>query len=169
MFYDPLIQSQNSACAFPSVKETIPRSSLGYASNNVYAGFPPVMSDGRPIIASFQPEAVMNTNLLKDSGVKSNWEYRKYLTSNAQLIMEQNYIEACNDTGYMQRFTPMERSFNDDKVRITPFIYPSYLDASEPKGYENTDLKSLYLTREQLNARKSSAVVTQAELIKMLG
>jgi len=169
MFYDPLAQSQSSACAFPVIKETLPRSSLGYASNNVYAGFPPVMSDGRPIIASYQPEAVMNTDLLKESGVKSNWEYRKYLTANSQTIIEKNFREACNDTGYMQRYTPSMFTSPSGSMYGTPFVFPSYLDASEPKGYQNSDLKSLYLTREQLNSRKTSPVVTQAELIKMMG
>lgn len=166
MFYDPLSQSQPTC---PIVNgELLPRSSLGYTSNNVYAGFPPLMSDGRPIIASYQPEAVVNSDLMKESGVKSNWEYRKYLTANSKSIMEQNFREACNDTGYMQRYTVSERVFNDDKIKVTPFIYPSFLDASEPKGYQSSDLKSLYLTREQLNSRMTSPVVTQAELIKYL-
>jgi hypothetical protein len=68
----------------------------------------------------------------------------------------------------MQRYTVSERVFNDDKIKVTPFIYPSFLDASEPKGYQSSDLKNLYLTREQLNSRMTSPVVTQAELIKYL-
>jgi len=165
MFYDPLSHSQ-PVC--PLANETLPSSSLGYTSNNVYPGFPPLMSDGRPIIASYQPEAFANSELLKESGVKSNWEYRKYLTENARSIREQNFIEACNDTGYMQRYTVYERILQDDKLRVSPFIYPSYLDASQPKGYQSSDLKSLYLTREQLEARKTAPVMTQAELIKYL-
>jgi hypothetical protein len=39
MFFDPLSQSENVKCAYPNCQETIPRSNLGYASNNIYAGF----------------------------------------------------------------------------------------------------------------------------------
>lgn len=154
MFFDPLAQSENIKTAYPPVTETLPRSSLGYSSNNVYAGFPPIMTDGRALIASYQPEAQENSQLVKDSGIKSNWQYRKYLTENATQIAEQNFKEACNDTGYTQRFSLHQRT-PDDKIRNTPFVYPSYLDASTPSGYSSSDLKNLYLSREQLTARKN--------------
>lgn len=167
MFFDPLAQSENVQCAYPNCQETIPRSSLGYASNNVYAGFPPIMSDGRSIIASNQPESIRNRELLESSGIKSNWQYRKYLTENSKEIAEQNFREACNDVGYTQRFTPNERE-NQTKISNVPFLYPSYLDASQPIGYSNGDLKDLYLSREQLNARRETPSITQEELIKTL-
>jgi hypothetical protein len=165
MFFDPLAQSENVKCAYPTIHETIPRSSLGYASNNVYVGFPPVMDDGRSITASYQPEAIRNRELLESSGIKSNWQYRKYLTDNSQEIAEQNFKEACNDVGYTQRFTPNERE-NQTKISNVPFVYPSYLDGSQPVGYSTSDLKDLYLTREQLNARREAPSITQEELIK---
>lgn len=165
MFFDPLAQSENVKCAYPNYQETIPRSNLGYASNNVYAGFPPVMADGRSIIASYQPESIRNLELLESSGIKSNWQYRKYLTENSQEIAEQNFKEACNDVGYTQRFTSNERE-NQTKISNVPFVYPSYLDGSQPVGYSNSDLKDLYLTREQLNARREAPSITQEELIK---
>jgi hypothetical protein len=167
MFFDPLSQSQSMQAAYPTVQETIPRSSLGYASNNLYAGFPPLMNDGRSISAAFQPEAVKNRELLQNAGIKSNWQYRKYLTENSREIAEQNFKEACNDTGYTQRFTPNEREYQKP-ITNTPFVYPSYLDGSQPIGYSNSDLKDLYLTREQLNARRQSPAITQEELIKTL-
>jgi hypothetical protein len=165
MFFDPLAQSENVKCAYPNCQETIPRSNLGYASNNIYAGFPPIMSDGRSIVASNQPESIRNRELLESSGIKSNWQYRKYLTENSQEIAEQNFKEACNDVGYTQRFTPNERE-NQTKISNVPFVYPSYLDGSQPVGYSNSNLKDLYLTREQLNARREAPSITQEELIK---
>ena len=167
MFFDPLSQSESVKCAYTNIQEFLPRSNLGYASNNLYAGFPPVMADGRSLIASYQPEAVKNRQLLEQSGIKSNWQYRKYLTDNSKQIAEQNFREACNDTGYTQRFTPNERE-HQTKISNVPFMYPSYLDGSQPVGYSNSDLKDLYLTREQLNARREAPAITQEELIKTL-
>ena len=49
--------------AFPVVKETIPKSKLGYSSNNVFEEFPAKMNDGRSIIASYQRDTVTNQSI----------------------------------------------------------------------------------------------------------
>ena len=68
------------------------------ASNNIHFDFPPIMQDGRNY-SSWQPEAVVNDNIRKQENIKSNWEYRKFLTNNALQIMKYNNQEACNDLG----------------------------------------------------------------------
>ena len=55
---------ENLNNAYPSNKETVPESSLGYHANNQYDNFPPLMSDGRALVASWQPEAVANKQLI---------------------------------------------------------------------------------------------------------
>ena len=151
-------------CAYPIIKETIPSSSLGYTTNNKYPGFPPLMSDGRAITASWQPEAVINENLIKTNNIESNWEYRRYLTKHAKEIMETNFRESCNDVGYYKRanqLTAVEQSQHS----TVPYLYTSVMDENKPKGHTSSDLKDIYLSREQLNARKISPVITQAELL----
>ena len=125
----------------------LPKSAFGYESHNVYKGVPPFMDDARALVASWQPEAVTNNNLLQSTGIKTNWEYRKYLTENAPSIMKTNTIESYNDVGYVNRFT-------DSPNESGPYYVSSYLDETKPFGYESSDLKELYLSREQLNARK---------------
>ena len=63
--------STNYTEAYPTEKETLlpPPTKLGYHSNNKYAGFPPLMSDGRTITASWQPEALVNEELIKTIGI----------------------------------------------------------------------------------------------------
>jgi hypothetical protein len=39
------------------------------------------------------------------------------------------------------------------------------MDNTHPTGYSSTDLKSLYLTREQLEARKVAQPITQYDLL----
>ena len=68
-------KGENLKYAYPPYAEGIPKSSLGYKANNQYRDFPPLMSDGRALIASYQPEAVINNQLLKETGIKTNWEY----------------------------------------------------------------------------------------------
>jgi len=159
-------QPESTSCAFPVIEETLPRSKLGYASNNIYPGFPPLMTDGRSIVASYQPEAVLNNSLIKSQGIKSNWEYRKYLTHNSQSIMQQNFREACNDVGYFERFMTQGSNNAEKMGKNAPYMYSSYLDSSTPQGYSNSDLKDLYLSREQLNSRKVSPPLTQEQIFR---
>ena len=160
---------ENLDCAYPIIKETIPKSSLGYNTNNKYPEFPPLMSDGRSITASYQPEAVINNELIKQNNIVSNWQYRKYLTENSKHIMEVNFREASNDAGYYKRYTgtPLD---NSEKMydNTSPYLFDSFLDNSKPFGYASSDLKNLYLSREQLNSRKISPVITQEEILKKM-
>jgi hypothetical protein len=156
--------NENLNCAYPVIKETIPKSSLGYNTNNQYPFFPPKMSDGRAITASWQPEAIINHELLKETGIKTNWEYRKYLTKNANEIVKYNFTESCNDVGYYKRLYNQPEDTNNFSP---PYLYNSLLDNKDVLGIKKTDLKQLYLSREQLSSRKVSPVITQEELLRL--
>lgn len=136
----------NSAYTSPS---EAPKSVYGFQTHNLYKDFPPFMNDGRVLVASWTQDSVVNNNLLTSSGMKSNWEYRKYLTENAKSILEKNQAESLNDIGYVARY-----STAPEQKTSVPYYYKSYLDNTKPFGYQTSDLKELYLTSEQLNARK---------------
>jgi hypothetical protein len=164
--------AQKIAVVHPSAQE-IPPSARGYAANNVYPGFPPLMNDGRALIASWQPEAIENNYLLKSSGVTSNWEYRKYLTHNAPSIIQRNFKEAENDCGYVDvggkrgnnsAYLPIFAGL--PKTHPTPARYDSYIQPENQYGHFASDLKTNYLSREQLAARTVTPVITQAELLQ---
>lgn len=168
-----LIATQQIAVVHPSAQE-LPKSALGYSTNNVYPGFPPLMNDGRALIASWQPDAVLNQSLLQSSGIKSNWEYRKFLTHNANDIMRRNFTEAANDTGYyiQERKSVLNPNFVPifsamQKKHAQPTKYNSYLEPEQGFGRFESDLKANYLSREQLQARMAAPVVTQDQLLRM--
>jgi hypothetical protein len=166
MFSYPQYEKLESA--YPIIKETIPQSSLGYATNNKYPGFPPLMSDGRSITTSWQPEAVINDDLIQSNNLRSNWQYRKYLINNAKDIMEYNFRESSNDVGYYKRpiDLPNMQSNKVTNMNGAPYNFNSVLDNTKPFGYQTSDLKEMYLSREQLDARKISPVITQSDLIQ---
>ena len=147
-------------CAFPIIKETLPSSTLGYSTNNLYPGFPPHMADGRSLIASYQPEAVLNTTLIQQNHIQSNWQYRRFLTQNANDIMQQNFREACNDMGYQERLTPTERG---DWGPITG-SGPSNNNNKAPPSV--SDLKQLYLSRDDLDLRQKVMLQSQEALFR---
>jgi hypothetical protein len=142
----------------------ISATNTGYQTNNRFPVFPPLMQDGRSIVSSWQPEAVINDRILKNHGIQSNWQYRNFLTKHSREILEHNFREECNDTGYNTiSFTPY------DYHTRTPYRYKSIEDRTLPLGVQDSDLKEVYLTREQLEARKIAPEITQAELVNKLG
>jgi hypothetical protein len=141
---------QSIESAYPIIKETIPQSSLGYYANNRYPGFPPLMNDGRSIIAGNRSETLLHNSIVKQSGEVNNAKYRQYMISNAKSIMENDFRSASNDVGYYERFV--------DQISAnavgSPYLYKSVIDNNSPLGYSESDLKSIYLSREQLEARR---------------
>jgi hypothetical protein len=152
--------------------EDLPKSSYGYKTNNKYPGAPPLMCDGRSIIASWQPEADANNAILKQNNIKSNWEYRQYLTNNGLDLMRRNFVESANDVGHYERNTrevgesvPFKSVCSSTTCK--PFVYSSILEQPRHLGNVHSDLKENYLSREQLSAQQFSPVITQDELLRM--
>jgi hypothetical protein len=117
-------------------------------SNNIHFNYPPIISDGR-LFTSYQPEAVINERIQQSANINSNWSYRRYLQENGVKIMNYNNLEACSIMGLEQHTIN-----NDTPSSNVPFKFKSMFDTSTPGfGYCNSDLKSPYLSREQLNSR----------------
>jgi hypothetical protein len=161
-----IFQPESLSCAYPVIKETVPQTALGYNTNNKYPQFPPLMSDGRSVTASWQPESSINADLIESNGITSNWQYRRFLTHNAKQIMEYNFRESSNDIGYYKRPAdlPSMQSNSVSDLYTSPYAFKSVLDKTRPFGHSTSDLKELYLTREQLNARKISPAITRDQL-----
>lgn len=117
-------------------------------SNNIHFNFPPIMADGRNY-ASWQPEAVVNNRIRKQEDIKSNWEYRQYMTHNGLRIMNYDMNEACYTLG-LSTHIPTDNTPSSN----VPYLYKGTFDTSRPGyGYCNSDLKNPYLNREQLQAK----------------
>tara|TARA_B100001287_G_scaffold53863_1_gene42546 strand:- start:2535 stop:2909 length:375 start_codon:yes stop_codon:yes gene_type:complete len=117
------------------------------------------MHDGRNY-ASWQSGATINENLRKKTGIKQNWEYRKYLVDNADSIIKQNQINACDQC------SNCKLDVDHNKYPQAPYIYNSSNEKSQPYGYEDSDLKNLYLSKHDLQSRQVIPVYTQDQLIK---
>jgi hypothetical protein len=120
-------------------------------SNNIHFDFPPIMSDGRTF-SSWQPESVVNTRIQQQENITTSWNYRQYLTNNALQIMKYNNQEACVDLG----LNPHTQT-NKTPSSNVPHMFKSVMDTNAPGyGYPTSDLKSPYLSREQLQAKMNS-------------
>ena len=130
-------------------------------SNNIHFDFPPIMADGRNF-ASWQPGAKISDDIREQAGIKSNWQYRKYMTENADSIMKHNKLIACDQCSSC----PAIYGVDEAGAQATPFLFKSRTDKSQPFGYENSDLKELYLSKHQLQSRLYTPVLTQAQLLE---
>ena len=79
------------ATAYPHIVDR-PKSIYGYQTHNLYKDYPPMMADGRVISASWQPEAVINNNLVKMVGVTSNWHSSRLLCSSPSGLYDTSII-----------------------------------------------------------------------------
>ena len=135
--------------AYPTLNSSMPNPvNLGYSTNNIYPNFPPIMSDGRTVSASFQPESATNQFLIEKLGIKSNWEYRQYLQKNAKDIMKYNCINMANDVGYTSRFDGGAHGPN------VPQTFTSMTDSNA----NQSDLLSMYLSRDEMNKKTDNTV-----------
>jgi len=116
--------------------------------NNYHTSMPALMSDDREQ-RSWYPEAVVDYNIKKAAKITSNWEYRKYLTSNAGQLMNINTRNAV-----MQN--PIENA-SQKAVAGTPYVYHSPTDMTQVRpGVFGSDLKSTYLSRVQLQTNTTA-------------
>jgi len=129
------------------------------ASNNIHFDFPPLMSDGRNF-ATWIPACKINEDIQKKSNITTNYEYRQYLTKNADKIIKQNQLSACNECcACWEQYK---------KVPYTPtsqYLYQSCTSGGQPYGYENSDLKNLYLSRFALESQKKGPILTQQQYL----
>ena len=129
-------------------------------SNNIHSDFPPIMNDGRNF-ANWQPGAVINEYIREQAKITSNWQYRNYLSKHADAIIKYNQMSACGEccANTVQYGTGKPVSNN------SPYMYKSCLDNTKKFGYEDSDLKNLYLTDFALQARMVTPVFPQSELL----
>ena len=129
-------------------------------SNNIYRDFPPIMNDGRNY-TNWQPGASLNEHIKKEAGIKSNADYRKYLCKNADAIIQYNQTAACdNCCANMASYGNGMPASNN-----SPYLFKTCLDTNAEFGYENSDLKNLYLSDIALQSRMVTPVISQTELL----
>ena len=129
-------------------------------SNNIHFDFPPIMNDGRNF-ANWQPGSFINEKIRKEENIISNSDYRKYLVNNADKITKLNQLNAC------QQCSSCSINYNNKTHKSNnPYLFKSTLDNSMPFGYENSDLKNVYLSRHQLQSRMVAPILSQEQYLQ---
>ena len=117
-------------------------------SNNILFNSPPLMNDSR-LFSNYYSSALNDSVFKNNKNIKNNSDYRKYLQVNADTIIKNNQYISCIECGTTSNNTSEPLVSNK-----TPYIFNSILSRDQPYGYETSDLKNVYLSRQQLDAQK---------------
>lgn len=121
--------------------------------------FPAQMSDGR-YLSQWKSGAQIDAEKKAASGIASNFDYRAYLTRSADQIIASDQKAVCESCCLCPaRYSSAPGNFG------APYLFDGCADSAKPPGYQTSDLKSSYLSRQELDARARTPVITQAELI----
>jgi hypothetical protein len=118
-------------------------------SNNIHFDFPPLMEDSR-LFSNYYSSALNDSVFQNNKNIKNNSDYRKYLQTNADAIIKNNQYISLNECGA----NPYYNNSEPLTVEQTPYIFNSILSRDQPYGYETSDLKNVYLSKQQLDAQK---------------
>ena len=121
-------------------------------SNNIHFNYPSFMDDGRNF-TNYEATPSLDKKIKELSNIKTNSEYRKYLQNNADQIIKNNQNQACNQCGVCF-FKKIDNTDNLNIKEGHPYIFDTMLSNDQPFGYEDSDLKNIYLSRQQLNSQK---------------
>jgi hypothetical protein len=122
------------------------------------------MSDGRSIVANGRSEPLEHNALLKEQGMTNNAQYRDYMIKNAKQIMMNEYRNSSNDTGFSEegRFADYLLASVAPVAKAKDSKQMPYQGGQGGQGaqggritYKQSDLKDIYLTREQLFERRN--------------
>jgi hypothetical protein len=123
-------------------------------SNNIHKDYPALMSDGR-LGTNYDPSCEYNERLGKQNNIKTNYQYRQFLIHNADKLMKVNQSEACDQCGTCKYGTPLQGVYHGK------YLYKSASDMNTPYGYERSDLKNMYLSRQALESRLEAPIMSQ--------
>ena len=122
-------------------------------SNNIHKNMPPLMSDSRQF-TNFDPNCEANNKLKKSLNLQSNYDYRQYLIGNGMSLIKKNNNCALN--------TNINSSIGDGEFKnlnTNKYLFNNVFDNNRPFGYVGSDLKNIYLSRQQLQARMDAPFV----------
>jgi hypothetical protein len=106
--------------------------------NNLNIPYQGIVQDGR-LFTDYSPSAMLNDKIRESNKINSNTKYKDYLIKNAKLIMNNNF----NSAG-------LTSDSNSNLGRNYPYAFNDVNDSTIPAGYEMSQPKNLYLSREKL-------------------
>ncbi len=128
------------------------------AKNNIHSNFPALMNDSR-LFTNWNSSCKTNDKMKYIAGIDNNYNYRQWLINNGTFITQTNKLNAYNNANVTNNFGNLFQ-------KTDKYIFSGANDSKKPFGYETSDLKEIYLSKQQLNERLSAPMMTQYDLLK---
>jgi hypothetical protein len=99
-----------------------------------------------------------NNSIKTQNNFKSNYQYRQWLIHNTDNIITRNTQSAIQSGGCINSYTLKQPTHK--------YIFKNDSDNSKPFGYESSDLKDIYCSRQELDSRLNILPMTQDNQIR---
>jgi hypothetical protein len=128
-------------------------------SNNIHFDYPALMSDGS--YTDWNPSCAVNNQYIKQNNIKTNYQYRQFMINNGMNIQKSNTETTYKLCG-AQKYEPDLKPKHNGR-----YLYKSCQDNHRPYGYETSDLKNVYLSRQDLESRMIAPLMSQQGYLGM--
>lgn len=125
-------------------------------SNNIHHKSPPLMSDSRQF-TNYDAACHNNNNIKKTYQINSNYAYRQFLINSGGEVMKAN--------SNLAKMCSTKSCSSSDNTYNEKYLFKDCNDNSVPFGYQNSDLKNMYLSRDALESNLSGPIMTQEQLL----
>tara|TARA_B110000046_G_C13020177_1_gene410717 strand:+ start:206 stop:649 length:444 start_codon:yes stop_codon:yes gene_type:complete len=132
------------------------------ASNNINPSFPAMMNGGE-LYTNWDSSCKMNNEIKQTVGLQDNYSYRQWLINNAQNVITTNHLSAIGQSCVYNTEKKIQDHVGLPKNK---YIFSGCSDKTQPFGYEQSDLKSMYLSKYELERRIHTPILTQEQLIQ---
>ena len=112
-------------------------------------GFP-ILEDGRRF-TDYTQSSVKHEKIKNEYGIHNNRTYKEFLKKNTDLMMKRNFDEKKKVNN-----TP---SYIEKNIHNVPYKFKGVMDTSNPEMYSFSDMKNVYLSREQLDSMRKRQYV----------
>ena len=100
-----------------------------------------ILNDPRHL-TTYKTQSQIDRDILDKSNIKTNYDYRMFLTKNGSSIIDTNRVIVYNNTQY---------SDVNQNINKSPYIFNNIDNSLAPSLDKMSDLKHKYLSRESLN------------------
>ena len=128
------------------------------SNNNYYSNFLSVMEDST-MFTNWNTACKTNDKLKESVGITDNFNYRQWLIKNGREFTKKNKMNAYTKANVTNDFSNLFKK--SDK-----YIFKSNNDNRTPEGYETSNLKEIYLSKQKLNEKLVAPIMTQYDLMK---
>ena len=114
------------------------------------------MSDTRQF-TNYDAACNNNNNIKKRYEITSNYAYRQFLINSGNAVMNAN--------SNLAKMCSTKSCNGSDNKHHNKYLFSNCQDNSVPFGYQSSDLKNMYLSREALQDSLSGPMLTQEQLL----